>query len=48
MDSLKTNKSLYIDTEALSTLALVQAGLISPVEKLMNKEEAKKVDNEQQ
>ncbi len=38
------NKSLYIDTEALSTLALVQAGLISPVDKLMNKEEAKLVD----
>ena len=40
----KRNKSLYIDTEALSTLALVKAGLISPVEKLMNKEEAKNVD----
>ncbi len=40
----KRNKSLYIDTEALSTLALVKAGLISPVEKLMNKEEAKHVD----
>ena len=37
-------KSLYIDTEALSTLALVQAGLISPVEKLMNQAEAKEVD----
>ena len=47
MDSLKRNsKSLYIDTEALSTLALVQAGLISPVGKLMNKEEAAKVDEE--
>ena len=44
MDSLKRNKSLYIDTEALSTLALVQAGLISPVDKLMNKEEAINVD----
>jgi len=37
-------KSLYIDTEALSTLALVQAGLISPVDKLMNQQEAKDVD----
>jgi len=44
MASSKRNKSLYIDTEALSTLALVKLGLISPVEKLMNKEEAKKVD----
>ena len=37
-------KTLYIDTEALSTLALVQAGLISPVDKLMNQAEAKEVD----
>ena len=44
MASSRRNKSLYIDTEALSTLALVKSGLISPVEKLMNKEEAKKVD----
>ena len=44
MASSKRNKSLYIDTEALSTLALVKAGLISPVEKLMNKEEAQQVD----
>jgi sulfate adenylyltransferase len=44
MDSSRKNSTLYIDTEALSTLALVQAGLISPVEKLMNEEEAKGVD----
>jgi len=44
MASSKRNKSLYIDTEALSTLALVKLGLISPVEKLMNKKEAQKVD----
>ncbi len=41
------NKSLYIDTEALSTLALVQAGLIAPVDKLMNEAEAKEVDQTQ-
>lgn len=41
------NKSLYIDTEALSTLALVQAGLISPVDKLMNEAEAKEVNRTQ-
>jgi len=41
---MKNIKSLYIDTEALSTLALVQAGLISPVETLMNQKEAKQVD----
>ncbi len=37
-------KTLYIDTEALSTLALVQAKLISPVDSLMNQNEAKEVD----
>jgi len=41
---METSKSLYIDTEALSTLALVEAGLISPVDKLMNQEEAMEVD----
>ena len=41
---MSNHKSLYIDTEALSTLALVQAGLISPVNKLMNEQEAKEVD----
>jgi sulfate adenylyltransferase len=41
------NKSLYIDTEALSTLSLVQAGLISPVDRLMNEEEAREVDKTQ-
>ena len=44
MDSSKRNKSLYIDTEALSTLALVQSGLLSPLDKLMNEEEAKEAD----
>jgi sulfate adenylyltransferase len=44
---MSNNKSLYIDTEALSTLALVKAGLISPVDKLMNKEEAHSVDTTQ-
>jgi len=44
---MPTHKSLYIDTEALSTLALVQAGLISPVEGLMNEAEAREVDKTQ-
>ncbi|WP_415406359.1 sulfate adenylyltransferase [Sulfurovum sp. CS9] len=44
MDSSKRNKSIYIDTEALSTLALVQAGLLSPLDKLMNEKEAKEAD----
>jgi sulfate adenylyltransferase len=41
---MSSNKSLYLDTEALSTLALVKAGLISPVEGLMSEEEAREVD----
>ncbi|MEA2029662.1 MAG: hypothetical protein U9N49_11905 [Campylobacterota bacterium] len=38
------NSAIFIDTEALSTLALVQEGLISPVDKLMNKAGADKVN----
>jgi len=41
---MEKRKSLYIDTEALSTLALVKAGLISPVKGLMSKQEAEEVD----
>lgn len=44
MTSTKRNKAIYIDTEALSSLALVQAGLISPVDGLMNKETSLEVD----
>ena len=44
---MSTNKSLYIDTEALSTLALAQAGLIAPVTKLMSEATAKEVDKTQ-
>ena len=45
MNSSKRNpKALYIDTEALSTLALVQEGLLAPVTRLMGKEEAEEVD----
>ena len=44
---MSKNKSLYIDTEALSTLALVKAGLIAPVTGLMNEKEAKEVDTTQ-
>lgn len=44
MTSTKRNKAIYIDTEALSSLALVQAGLISPVDGLMNKETSQEVD----
>jgi len=40
MASSKRNSQLYIDAEALSTMALVQEGLISPVTSLMSKKEA--------
>jgi sulfate adenylyltransferase len=44
---MSNHKSLYIDTEALSTLALVESGLISPVDTLMNKAQAQEVDTTQ-
>jgi sulfate adenylyltransferase len=44
MESSKRNNSIYIDTEALSTLALVQEGLIAPVSGLMNKAQADEVN----
>ncbi|MCK5853920.1 MAG: sulfate adenylyltransferase, partial [Sulfurovaceae bacterium] len=43
MVSSRKNKQLYIDAEALSTLALVQEGLLAPISKLMNEKEAKEV-----
>jgi len=45
MASSKRNRALYIDEEALSTLALVKAGLISPVESLMDEKTAREVDS---
>ena len=47
MASSRKNKQLYIDGEALSTLALVQEGLIAPVTKLMSKAEAIEVKETQ-
>jgi len=44
MASSRKNRQLYIDAEAHSTLALVQEGLISPVDGLMSEDEAKEVD----
>jgi len=40
MVSSKRNNQLHIDAEAVSTMALVQEGLISPVETLMTQKEA--------
>ena len=36
--------TIFIDREALSSLAIVQEGLLSPVDGLMGEEEAKEVD----
>jgi len=44
MTSSRKNRALYIDTEALSTLALVQEGLLAPVTGLMSEAEAREVD----
>ena len=43
MTSSKRNKTLFIDQEAASALELVDAGLLYPVTKLMNKKESEEV-----
>jgi len=48
MGSQKRNNELHIDKEALATLALVKEGILSPVDRLMNKNEAEEVDRTQQ
>jgi len=40
----KRNDTLFIDKEALSSLAIVQEGLLTPVNGLMGEDEAKEVD----
>ncbi len=44
MESRKRNKTLFIDKEALATLSMLKEGIFSPVNKLMNALESKKVD----
>jgi sulfate adenylyltransferase len=44
MTSSRKNKSIYIDAEALSTLALIQEGMLAPVTGLMSQREAEEVD----
>ncbi|WP_456471116.1 sulfate adenylyltransferase [Caminibacter sp.] len=45
MESSKKSK-IYIDKEAWITLAMVQAGLLNPFDRLMNSKEAKTADRE--
>ena len=44
MKSSRKNRALYIDKEALATLAMAQEGILYPVTKLMNEKEAQEVD----
>lgn len=44
MESIRKNRQLFIDKEFLATLALAKEGILSPVDKLMNKKEAKEVE----
>lgn len=44
MELARKNRTLYIDKEALSVLALCQAGFLSPVVGLMNEQEMREVD----
>ena len=41
---MSKNPSIYIDAEALSTLALMQAGITAPIFKLMNKQESEEAN----
>ncbi len=43
MASSKRNNTLFIDSEAISALSLVKAGLLKPVDKLLNKKQADEV-----
>lgn len=38
------NKQIHIDKEAVATLSMVKEGLLAPIDKLMNKQEAQEVD----
>ncbi len=48
MRSSRKNRALFIDREALATLALVQEGLLAPVDRLMNAKEAQEVDRKKE
>jgi len=48
MGSVKSDNTLYIDQEALSTLEMLKEGIFYPVTKLMNQKEAQSVDQSSQ
>ncbi len=43
MESTRKNRQLFLDKEFVATLALAKEGILSPVDKLMNKKEAQEV-----
>ncbi|HQS67459.1 MAG TPA: sulfate adenylyltransferase [Sulfuricurvum sp.] len=45
MASSRKNRALYIDQEALSALALLKSGILSPVKELMNEQQCTQVLN---
>ncbi len=44
MESTRKNRQLFIDKEALATLALMKEGILHPIDKLMNRAEAHEVE----
>ncbi len=44
MGSQKRDDTLYIDKEALATLSMLQEGIFSPIDKLLDKHQTKSVD----
>lgn len=44
MESIRKNRQLFIDKEFLATLSLAKEGILHPVDKLMNKQEVKEVE----
>ncbi len=48
MDSSRKNKTIYIDQEALATLALVHEGLLKPIDKLMDQKDSLEIEKNQE
>jgi len=45
MVSIRKNRSIFLDRQALATLSFAQEGIFKPVDRLMNKEEALEVED---
>lgn len=44
MESVRKNRQLFLDKEFVATLALAKEGILYPVDRLMNRQEAKEVE----